>query len=325
LTLALALPALAATTVDRIVAQVNRDVITLSELQARIRTISPDQRAGLSASGGLEKQVLDLMIEQLLLTQDAKRLGIMVSESEVDEALNSIIQNNNMSQAQFKSSLAKRGIDYLGFRGEIKNELLKNKVLGYNVMSKIVITEEEITNFLNGEGASLIGMNTEGGASDFNQVRMIFLGSSPREAGRVMNRAQKIKEEIEAGLSFAEAAEKYSVGPGKDNGGDTGNNLTVGDLQPQLRDLARQVAPGQVSPPINGGQAVLLLYIVPPEPAKAPAPDAKKKKRGKGDEKEFSEAERQAARRQLEQIKLRQKFETWLNNLKSRAVIKIDL
>jgi peptidyl-prolyl cis-trans isomerase SurA len=342
LTLALALAALAApalaakakapakppkpsaTVVDRIVAQVNREVITLSELEAQLKIVPQAQKDAIAQRGGdVQREVLGLLIEQELVNQDAKRQGIMVTEAEIDEAINSIIAENKLTPEQFKASLAKGGTNIQAFRSGLRMEILKNKILGIRLMSKIVITETEITAFLRGEGPRPEpGLMPGLGSSDNDRVLMIFLGSSPAQANKVLAKARQIKAEIEAGLSFAEAAGRYSEGPGRENGGDPGNNLTVGELQPQLRDVARQLTPGQVSEPLNGGQAILLMSTVAAAPPPPREPTAKK---GKGGEEEFSESDRASARRQLEQIKLRQKFDAWMADLKNKAIIRVSL
>jgi peptidyl-prolyl cis-trans isomerase SurA len=314
----------AASFTDRIVAQVNREIITLSELENQIKNLPQSQKDAITSQGGdIQREVLKLLIEQELVNQDAKRQGIMVSEQEIDEAVKSIMEENKLNAEQFKTSLAKSGTNLVAFRSGLRMELLKNKILGLRLMSRIVVTDVEITAFLRGEGPKLEPSLSPGlGSSDNDRVLLIFLASSPAKANKVIEKARQIKAEIAKGLSFAEAATRYSEGPGKDNGGDPGNNLTVGELQPQLQAVARQLKPGQISEPLNGGQAILLMTTVaaPPPPPKEPT----KKGRGKKVE-EFSESERASARRQLEQIKLRQKFDAWLADLKTKAVIRVTL
>jgi peptidyl-prolyl cis-trans isomerase SurA len=315
-----------ATKVDRIVAQVNRNIITLSELEARIATMAPAQRATISSGGDLQRKVLDLMIEQELINQAAVKTGIMVNDSEVNEAIKSILAANKINMSQLTASLNQVGTSLPAFREQLRGELLKNKLLSYGIASRIVVTDEEVVAFLSGEsplGSAPVFSAT--GVSDFSPVRMIFLRSSRSQTASVMARAAKIKAEIEGGLSFAEAAKKYSEGPGKDTGGDPGN-VVVQDLQPELQELAKRLTPGQVSEPLNGGDAVLLITIVSSS-KKTGEDEADSGKRGKKKKPidNYSAEEKQQGRRQLEQLKLRQKYETWINDLKNQAVIKITL
>ncbi|MDR1080921.1 MAG: SurA N-terminal domain-containing protein, partial [Deltaproteobacteria bacterium] len=318
------LPSSAATTVDRIVAQVNRNVITLSELQARLNTLSPPQKAALSGTGDIQRQVLDMMIDEELVNQAAQKIGIQVSEAEVNEAVKSVMDQNKMDSVQFGKALAGVGTSLPAFRNQVKLEILKNKVVSFSIMSRVVVTEEEVTRFLNGEvpeGAQPIFSST--GVSDFDGVRIIFLQSSPSQSSKVMAAAARIKAEIDAGLPFAEAAKKYSQGPGADQGGDPGN-LVVRDLQPELQALARTLEPGKVSAPLNGGDAVLLITVVTGTPQPAPKPSSGRK--GKGDDAQsFTSEQRAGARRTLEERKMRSRYDTWIADLRNSAVIRVTL
>jgi peptidyl-prolyl cis-trans isomerase SurA len=310
----------AATSVDRIVALVNDDIITLSELKARIDTMRKMQR-GLPSGPALERQVLDSMIELELLNQMARKVGIAVGDQEIDGVIERIKNENNITEAQLKGSLKQSGISYSDYRNNLKNELLKEKFLYLNIYQKIVVTEAEVDKFLAGEGPSTRGLYL-GGSAESDKVRFLFLASSPNRSAQILQKAASIKQEVEAGLSFAEAAKLYSQGPGASAGGDTGT--TIGELAPQLKAVAMSMAPGQTSEPLDGGQAVLLLYVEPR--GASPTPTAPTSENGsKPDMGSFSPEQRNMARRQLEQIKAQKKYETWLSEIKAKANIKITL
>jgi peptidyl-prolyl cis-trans isomerase SurA len=314
--------ALAATTVDRIVAQVNNEIITLSDLQARIKSMPPEMKSSLPPGANLELEVLNYMIEIELINQVARRMGIMISEQEVDANINAIKEENNLTDAQLEASLKKNGQSLKDFRANLKFEILKDLVLRENIIRKIVIPDQEVEAFLRGEGPQGISsqyfLGIGGEVKDSDKVKLIFLASDPSKAAEVMKKALSIRKEIEAGLPFSEAAIRYSEGPGAKEGGDPG--LTVGEMQSQLQTLARSLTPGQVSQPLDGGAVVLLMLIEPSTPASSSTPKAN------SDEKQvFTPEQYQAARRQLEQLKLREKYSSWLEELKSKANIKIML
>ncbi|MDR1486438.1 MAG: SurA N-terminal domain-containing protein [Deltaproteobacteria bacterium] len=313
--------ALAATTTDRIVAQVNNEVITLSDLQARIKSLPPEMKSSLPPGATLEEAVLNYMIETELINQVARRMGIIVSENEVDSQIEGYKQANNFNDAQLQAALARNGQTIKDFRAYLKFEILKDIVLRENILRKIVIPDKEVEAFLRGEGPAgyspnyLLGLG--GTIQDTDKVRLIFFSSSPDKSNEVMNMAAQVRQEVVAGLPFSEAAKRYSQGPGAEQGGDSG--LTVGELQTQLQQIARTLTPGEVSQPLDGGQVVLLMYIEPPA-GSTPAETA-----GSSGEKTFTPQQYQQARRQLEQIKLREKYTSWLEELKSKATIKILL
>jgi peptidyl-prolyl cis-trans isomerase SurA len=312
----------AATSTDRIVALVNNDVITLSELKAQLALVRRNQRGALPPGPTLERQVLDSMIELELLNQEARRVGLMVTEQEVDGVIERIKNDNKISDAQLRASLRQSNISYGDYRANLKTEILKEKVLYRNIVQRIVVTDAEVDKFLAGEGPKDVGLYI-GGSVESDKIRFLFLPSAPNKSEEVVARAMTIKREIEAGLSFAEAARQYSKGPGASNGGDTGT--TIGELADQLKAVALSMAPGQTSEPLDGGQVVLLLHVDARPSASPPPETAADEGKPKVDLGSFSPEQRDMARRQLEQVKLRQRYEVWLNNLKSKANIKITL
>jgi peptidyl-prolyl cis-trans isomerase SurA len=314
----------AETITDRIVAKVNRNIITLSELEARLKILSPQQKAALSAGGNIQRMLLDMMVEEELMNQAAAKMGIAVTDPEIDEAINGIMVENKINQTQLRQSLQASGSTLEAFRHQLRFEILRNKILGYNFMSKIVITDQEVNDFLSGnlpQGTSELVSAT--GVSDFHPIRMIVLNSSPSTVQKVLTQAEKIKADIENGtITFADAAKQYSVGAGAENGGDPGN-VVVRDLQPELQQIAKNLSPGEISAPLNGGNVVLLLTILPTL-AQEPV-SIEKPKRGQKEKKVYSPEQMAMGRRQLEQIKLRSKFETWLADVRSTAIVKITL
>jgi parvulin-like peptidyl-prolyl isomerase len=191
------------------------------------------------------------------------------------------------------------------FREDIRLELIRNQVLGSNrVMNRIVITDKEVHNYLTGEGPRLEARNSRG-------LRMIFLPLDPRNPAASLAEAQRVKREIEGGLGFAEAAGRYSRGPGHDQGGDPGDAVSLDQLPPQLKDVLAKLPPGLPTEPINAGKAIVLMTLAGEEPVPTPGPDGK-----------FSREAQENARRLLERQKMQQNFTKWLEDLRRNAVIK---
>ncbi len=310
---------------DRIVAVVNGEVITLKQLDQRVNTLLKSRQAGGLDKNSLRPKVLEALIEQELINQAARLKGVFVTESDVSQALESIKQENNLSDAQFQSSLAQSGTTLDAFREDLRVELLRNRILGAQVMSKIVVTDKEIRTFLRGEGPNL-GPAMGAPGNDFRPVRMIIIPMDPTNKTKALLEAMSIKREIENGLSFAEAAAKYSKGPGRDNGGDTGDGATVDKLPPPLQAALADKKSGQPIDPLEaGGNAVVILSAVG-DPAEAGAPRAdKKRKKGKDDPNEFSAEAMESGRRQLERYKMQQRYGEWIADLKSKATIRNNL
>ena len=307
--------AMAATSVDRIVAQVNSEVITLSELNARLKTVSPLLKNSLPPGTTIEMEVLNQLIEMELINQMARRMGIIVSEREVDQAIESIKTDNKINDAQLRASLANEGQTLTSFRNNIKFQILRDMVVRENLIRRIVVTDKEVSDYLATGGANMVGLGDKADPRD--KLRIIFIEPGSGGTNDAMSRATKVFQEIQSGsISFADAARKYSQGGGAQEGGDLG--ITLGDLDQRLGSLVSQLSPGQCSPPIDRGQDVLLIYI-------EPRPGAKPVSTEKMAPSDFTPEQREMARRQLEQQKTRSKYDAWLSDIKSKASIKITL
>ncbi|MEE4167135.1 MAG: SurA N-terminal domain-containing protein, partial [Desulfocapsaceae bacterium] len=139
--------------IDRVVAEVNEDVITLSELNEegesfirRIITEVPAQDRELALANAY-RDILDGLIDKLLISQEAARQGIVVSDEETEAAVNNIINNSNLSREAFFAELENRGIDRATYLDNIKSQIYQNKIITRDIRSKIIITEEMILDY----------------------------------------------------------------------------------------------------------------------------------------------------------------------------------
>jgi peptidyl-prolyl cis-trans isomerase SurA len=136
--------------VDRIVAEVNGNVITLSELNEYGKPFYQSIMAKAPADvveaeiQKIRSELLDRLIEDKLIEQEAAKFNISISESEVDSTIANIIQENNISPAQFKQELTKMGTNEESYRANIKNQMLKSRMINIEIRSKLVITNERI-------------------------------------------------------------------------------------------------------------------------------------------------------------------------------------
>ena len=313
---------------DRIVAVVNGEVITLKQLDGRLKTLARGRQLAGAELNQARTQVLEGLIEQELINQAAKAKGVFVTESDVSQAMEAIKQENNLTDAQFRASLAQSGTTVEAFRDDLRTELLRNRVLGAQVMSKIVVTDSEVRAFLRGEGPDLGAMT--GGSNDMRPIRVIALPLDAKNPNKTMAEAKRIKKEIEGGLSFAEAAKKYSQdAASRDNGGDRGDGATVAHLHPQMQALVSSLSDGQPSEPMAVENAVIILSVVgnvsSPADSAGDGKSKKKKKKGKDDPNEFTAEAQESGRRQLERYKMQQRYTDWVKDLKRNAIIRNNL
>ncbi|MBQ9537171.1 MAG: SurA N-terminal domain-containing protein [Desulfovibrionaceae bacterium] len=217
----------------KIVAVVNGKPITMYDLQ---RAAVPElKRARATDSKTVDKimrKVLDNMILDILVQQEAKRLKITVSKSEVDKRIAEIMKSSRLSKAQFEAELAKEGLTVAELRKNIERQLLGQRVLGVEVGRRTVVTPEEIDKYYNEHKDTLY---------DRSGLHMGIIIYDPRAPAATIARQLRSGE-----LSFAEACAKYSIHPTREKGGDTGK-VEWDRLNDEMSQRLMAMKPGTVS------------------------------------------------------------------------------
>ncbi|WP_300157448.1 SurA N-terminal domain-containing protein [Solidesulfovibrio sp.] len=317
LLLALAGTAQAAELVDRVVAVVNGKLITLFDLNARVSdflqrsqgvSVKPDDPMMVD----LRRQVLDSMINDLLIESEATRLKISVSETDLDNQIEEIKKKNNLSQQQFVAELAKEGMTLAEFRKRMREESMKKRLLGYMVHRKVLVTDDEIRDYYEKNKDSLSSTKSILGPKVSGNIGFIMVANAKQ--------AEELRSKIDSGaMTFAEAAKKFSIGPGRDQGGDLGD-VQAKDLAPALRSALQAVPPGKVSAPVMvDGKAVLLSMRTPGAAAATPkaAPVAPAGPSYEGAKEQIQET--------LYKQKFDKLFQEYIDNLRSKAVVEVKL
>lgn len=115
---------------DQVVAIVDDDVILQTELNARINTITTRLRAqgtGLPPRDVLEERVLEQLITESIQLQRADKLGMRISDNELNETMDNIVERNGMTMVQFEQQLASEGVTFRQAREQIRNEMLTSR------------------------------------------------------------------------------------------------------------------------------------------------------------------------------------------------------
>lgn len=241
------------TVLDGIVAIVNGKIITRYELdeqmrpvyeQIRGRTLSQEEQRQVDL---VRRQALDRLIEDMLIIDDASRYKLKISDQEVAEQTRIFREKRQLSEEDFLKQLEKQHMSLDDFKRNMKRDLIKHQLIGGVVTSKVVVTETEVEQEYDARKAEFAKDSTV-------QLALIILPAGMSAA--------ELKANIEAGkLTFAEAAAKYSNGPGAQQGGDIGS-IAWKDLAPEWSAALRGLKPGQISPPVPIKDFEGLLQIV---------------------------------------------------------------
>lgn len=242
--------------VDRIVAVVNDDVITFSDLNRqgeslfkRIIEQAPPQEVD-KALLTARQEMLSRLIDKLIIEQRAGKFGISVSDEEIDGAIERILETNNRSRKDLDRDLKLMGTSEEEFRDSIKNQILHSKLISYEVSSKVVITEEKIKEYYNQHYVANNTANKTTEENSYHILQMGFTWEDEQDKEQAHNQAEAIRKMVLEGGDFMELAKKYSDLPSSADGGNLGI-CKKDELATYMRASCLILKPGDVSPVIE--------------------------------------------------------------------------
>jgi peptidyl-prolyl cis-trans isomerase SurA len=204
---------------DRIVAIVNKEVITQFELRERIERVQKElQRRGTPSvsPSELEHQVLERLIVEKVQLQYARETGMRVDDLELDRTVNRVAENNRLSLTEFRQRLESDSIPFDRFREELRNEILLTRLRDREVVSKLTVSEGEIDNLIF-EQSERKEVETE-----FNVAHILVRvpeQATPAQVEARRARAEEVVRRLKEGTDFAQLAATYSDAPDALQGG----------------------------------------------------------------------------------------------------------
>ncbi len=308
--------------VDRVVAEVNNEVITLSEIEEEgkglFRKIALEVPAQdrLSAIEQVRKDILRSMIDQKLIEQEAAKQGLMVTNEEIDLMVEQMLQASNMTKEQLLDQLEENGVDEASYRSNVATQIYQNKLLNRDVRSKIVITEEAILDYYDTSYTKHI---PEGGyyllqiGIDWGETEGEDLPSEVIEQRKLSarERAERVHKLARSGSDFKELARKFSDLPSAAEGGDIGV-FEESEMASYMRSAVTSLNPGEVSAIIETPVGFQFFKLLSSKEGGIVtlAPYAQVK---------------EEIRETLYNQELRREFEEWIEKIRSEAYIRTSL
>ena len=252
--LALAAARVGAEVVNRIVASVDGEPITLyelSEFESRQRSLLP------SMPRLAEKDALQALITEKLVAKEIVARGIRIRDEDIDRYVDHIKQQNHLNDDQLKEALKQQGMEYTKYREQVRQEIEKVQLLNREIRGKVTVSPEEVSRYY------------EAHKKDYErpgsiQVRQITLQLDPNApepiAAAVMERMQEIRKRLVKGEDFAAVAKQVSEDPLASDGGDLGE-VEPSKLLPEFEVPLSKMKPGEISEPIRGKMGVHLLKL----------------------------------------------------------------
>ncbi len=297
------LPVARAEVVDRIVAEVNDEIITMSELQAASRSM--EAQAGIKSKGKEEKEIernmLEALIDRKLAKAEAKRRGMGVEDKEINAAVENFKKRNNLPDDEaLKTALGKAGLTLKELKQNITDQIIQDRLITIAVGAKTTVNEAEVRRIYEEKFR-------EGGGTAQMHLRAIRIpfppGATDTQKEELKKKTEAILAEMKGGSSMHDAAKKYAV-----EETDVGF-VNVSDLEPRLVEFLGRLKPNEVAPALTP-DGFQLIQMVERRSAGQPVP--------------YEEAAPKI-RQSLQQKEMEKHFKEWVKTLREKAHIKIML
>jgi peptidyl-prolyl cis-trans isomerase SurA len=296
---------------DRVVAVVNDEVITLTELNS---AFEPYQGKLETSYKGEEREkalteakmtMLNRIVDNLLMEQQARKSGIIVKDEEVTSAIKDLLGRRNISPEDFRKALEREGTTHEDYRKGVRAQLVRIRLIQREIKSRVAVSDEEI-----GEYYRKYRNDYEG--KEAVRIKQIFFPLPKEFSAEVKEKlraeAKAVHERLQAGEPFELLSAQYSQGPAAATGGDIGY-IEKGMILPEVEAVAFGLPLNQISDVIESSVGFHIIQLID--------------RRGAGIK--AIESVREEIREKLDQEKTERKFDEWLDALRKKSHIEIKL
>lgn len=298
--------------VDRIVAIVNNDIITLSELNKALlpymekiesATYSGEKKKAILYQ--LRQDMLNRMIERMLTDQEVEKFNLTVSEKEVDNAIERLKSAQFMTREDLENALAQDGTTFEDYREKIRQEILRPRLINYVIKSKVVVTDDDVKTYYNTHKEEYVG--------EKKYFLHNILLETPAHTSDEFNRKQhtialSIFEKLKKGEDFKTLAIQYSQAPNAGDGGELGL-FSLEAISSRISEAIAKLSPGEYTNVISTDRGYQIFFLSKIETIGG---------------KSLEEA-RDTISTKLYNETVEKKFRIWLDSLREKSHIKIML
>ncbi|MGD9412143.1 MAG: SurA N-terminal domain-containing protein [Desulfobacterales bacterium] len=299
-----------AVVVDRIVAAVNDEIITLYDLnealkpyESNIQALGYPPEKTRETLFKLRSDLLNKLVDQKLADQQIKKNNITISTQEIDRTIERIKESRSYTDEDLRAGLAEQGLTIEEYRENLKKQLLRGKLVNREVKSKIVITGEEIEKYYNAHREKYAGETKY-------HLWNVFLRFSPTtdEAQKqiAFGKMEAVLSQLKQGRPFESFVEEAPDSPESPEGTDLGL-YRLDELSPQLRNAVKDMKAGEYSSILENDKGYQIIYV---------------QKILVTDPKSLSDVEKE-----IEDVLYNEaidnRYNTWLSELRKRSHIKI--
>ena len=298
-----------AVVVDGIAAVVNGEIVTLLEMEKAGQAALAERLRMVPAAAQeqVRREVLRPVLDQLVLerlqAQRARELGIQVSEQEIDAAIAGIREENRLSEELLERLLRERGVSREDYRREIRSQIRLSKLVRQEIGARIALSDEEIAAYYDEH-------RQEWRRPERIRIRHLLVplaaDPAPAEVEAARARAEAVRARAAGGADFADLvrAETPGAAPGVDP---LSGEIARGELFPALEEAAFALPVGGVGGPVRGPAGFHVVQLAERLPAVEPT----------------LEEMRASIEQKISERKTRERFGSWLKQLRESAVVEI--
>ena len=246
---------------DRVVAIVDTDVVMQSQLDQRVREVQQTiakRGDSLPPEHVLGQQVLERLIIENIQLQIGDRSGIRITDEELNQAVGTIAQRNNLSLEQFRAALERDGLSYEDAREQIRREMIISRVRQRRVAERIQVSDQEVENFLESESGKM-QLSVEYRLA--NILIRVPDAASADEIQAADRRAQELYQQLQQGADFAQLAIASSASDTALEGGNMGWRKAA-QLPTPFDSLIGALSVGETSEPIRTPGGFILIKLL---------------------------------------------------------------
>ena len=254
-------------TVEEIIARVNNEIITRSEYEKARQTSAEDARQEcqnrctpeqLQAEiEDRQKNTLRDLVDQSLLVQRGKDMGVSV-EADVIKQLDQIrIQNKLSSMEDLEKAVTSEGMNWEDFKNNIRSHLLTQRVIGSEVGSHITVPDDEISKYYEAHKTEFVGPEQVA----LREIVVNTQGKKPEELPDLKKKAETALKRVQDGENFGEIAKRLSDGSTKNDGGFLGV-YKRGELSKELEDKVFAMKKNELTEVLETKQGYLILQVL---------------------------------------------------------------
>jgi len=244
---------------DKIVAIVDESAITERELDNRINLVKIDLNKAnrqIPNEDVLRRQVLENLINDSLLLQEAARRGIKITDTQLNQAMQRIARQNSASLSEFRQRLIADGLDYDDYRETVRREMTMSTLERQYGQRNASISDAEVDDFMARSGQDDV---------DYEYLISHILialpdGASPEQVSEARKKADEILSRLKQGEEFDQLANTYSAGDNALQGGDLGWRKKA-EIPSLFTDSVLSMKPGEYAGPLRSASGLHIVYL----------------------------------------------------------------